>query len=262
MRIYTFFLGARFLGAGFLASASFLVVVLDFSTVPSSAVFCSHSSISVADGFVTRWLITLERGLVAFFGFSSSSPTSASGFCSSSDPSDLVHAGERDNTHLHIPSFLWFLFSDFVFTVQVVFNFLFWSSLLWFLFSLFFIVFCSIFVLLNDFFLGSCLLLGLFFSFGLFCRIRNILICNMALLVCLDNFRLIYIVEFIKTIQFGGVTKLGPNLFDDLGSDTTPMFPLTYKSCAEGIRNAKKMWRLEHSQILVTMNFNQSAKTQ
>lgn len=45
-RIYTFFLGARFLGAVFLVSAFFLAVVLDFSTVPSSAVFCSHSSFS------------------------------------------------------------------------------------------------------------------------------------------------------------------------------------------------------------------------
>jgi len=83
-----------------------------------------------------------------------------------------------------------------------------------------------------------------------------------ALLVCLDNFRLIYIVEFIKTIQLGGVTELGPNLFNDLGSDAAPVFPLTCRSNAEGIRNAKKMWRLEHSQVLVTMNFNQSAKTQ
>jgi len=84
----------------------------------------------------------------------------------------------------------------------------------------------------------------------------------MALLVCPDNFQLIYIVEFLKTIQLGGVTKLSLNVFDDLGSDTTPMFPVTYKSNAEGIRNAKKRWRLEHSQGLVTTKVNQSAKTQ
>jgi len=47
-RIYTFFFVARFLG--FLASAPLLEVVLDFSTVPSSAVFCSYSS------FSARWV--------------------------------------------------------------------------------------------------------------------------------------------------------------------------------------------------------------
>ena len=57
-------------------------------------------------------MITLERGLVVFFGFSSSSPASASGFCSSSELSDLVYAGERDITHTFFIFLAFFGFSS------------------------------------------------------------------------------------------------------------------------------------------------------